>query len=75
MASWLGKTIAGDANEFSLDSGLAESHTEAISHRLKLETSFRINQYFEIFANCAYTFAGQNVPREMDCSGGFFVTF
>lgn len=75
MPSWLGKKISGDANEYTLDNGLAESHTEAIAHKLKLETSFRINQYFEIFCNCAYTFAGQNIPREMDCSAGFFVTF
>ncbi|MCK4500725.1 hypothetical protein KAU11_09505 [Candidatus Babeliales bacterium] len=82
MESWLGQkwdtTLATPAwveNKQELDSGLAEKNTEAIAHKLRFETSFRISKWFELYSGGSYTFAGQNVPRETDMHGGFVVTF
>jgi hypothetical protein len=75
---WLGKKFeSGSFKEklYDLDSSVAESNTQAIAHRIRLETSFRITRYFEIFCGAIYTFAGRNIPRECDGHGGFVVTF
>jgi hypothetical protein len=75
MESWLGKTTADEANLQELDHCIAERNTEAMSHKIRVETSFRINQYFELYFGGTYTFAGQNIPRECDGQCGFVVTF
>jgi len=80
VESWLGQkfdpdTLTWDANAQTLDSSVAEKNSEGIAHKVRLETSFRITQYFEIFCGGTYTFAGRNVPRESDAHGGFVVTF
>lgn len=80
MESWLGKkfnttTKVWDENKQTLDPCVDEMHTQAIAHRLRLETSFRISQWFELFCGGMYTFAGKNIPRECDCHGGFVVSF
>jgi hypothetical protein len=80
MESWLGKVYDSTSgtwlsNPKTLDSRVAERNTEAIAHKIRLESSFRITRWFEIYCGGAYTFAGQNVPRESDCHGGFVVTF
>jgi hypothetical protein len=58
-----------------LDKTLAEKNTEQIAHRIKFETNWRAHKYFDFFAGGAYTFAGQNIPREMDWHGGMKVRF
>jgi hypothetical protein len=78
MQSWLGQKFVDGAwteNKHNLDSNVAEKHTEAFGHKVRFETSFRINQYFELYCGGTYTFAGQNLPRECDGHGGFVVTF
>ncbi len=80
MQSWLGKkynttTSSWDTNNYTLDNKVAEMNTESIAHKIRLETSFRITQYFEMYCGAAYTFAGQNIPRECDGHFGFVVTF
>ena len=79
MQSWLGKKyVYGTGwteNKQDLDSGVAERNTEAFGHKVRFETSFRITQYFELYAGGTYTFAGQNLPRECDAQAGFVVTF
>ncbi|MBD3273063.1 hypothetical protein GF385_01805 [Candidatus Dependentiae bacterium] len=59
----------------NLDNGLAEANTEAIAHRLRGEIRIKINEWFEIDGGGAFTFAGQNIPREFDAHGGFVIRF
>jgi hypothetical protein len=87
LASWLGRTYipvtsptSPDQNKFEenlaeLDNGLAEKHTDSISHKVRCETSYRFSEYFEMFAGATYVFAGKNVPCETDCHVGFHVSF
>jgi hypothetical protein len=78
MRSWLGQKLVDGTwtdNKQDLDSGVAEKNTEAFGHKVRCETSFRITEYFELYAGGTYTFAGQNLPRECDAHGGFVVTF
>ena len=72
------ETIAGHAFvpfEMELDRKIAESGTERIAHRIRFETNWRAHKYFDFFAGGAYTFAGQNAPREMDLHGGMKIRF
>lgn len=85
MQSWLGKKYqlkAGSTTEYEwvenkqdLDPCVATKYTNAIAHRIRFETSFRITQWFELFCGGMYTFAGRHIPRECDCHGGFVVSF
>ncbi|MBU1008022.1 hypothetical protein KKA53_03015 [Candidatus Dependentiae bacterium] len=80
IESWLGNkwdsdTSAWVENKQTLDHCVAERYTDAITHKIRLETSFRINKYFELFCGGAYTIAGRNAPRDCDGFGGFVVTF
>lgn len=80
MQSWLGKKYNNTTATFvedlrDLDSSVATKYTQAIGHKIRFESSFRINRYFEIFCGGTYTFAGKYIPRECDCHGGFVVTF
>ncbi len=61
--------------EMELDSKLAEAGTESIAHRLRFETSWRLHKYVDVYGGGAYTFAGQNVPRETDGYCGMKVRF
>ena len=78
MASWLGrKVIKGVATENSakLDNAVAEKDTDAIGHKVRAETSYRVNKYLELFLGGCFTFAGKNLPAETDLHGGFRVQF
>lgn len=72
LSTWQGRTfdIDGSAlrNEYPLDSSLATSNTDAIAHRCKLETSFRITNQCEFCLGFGYTFAGKNTPQTLDGS-------
>ena len=70
---YLGKD-QGDLTK-PLSNGLAEEHTESISHKVRAEVRIQINTWFEAFAGGAFTFAGQNIARETDCHGGCNVRF
>lgn len=80
MESWLGQsynvtTGLWETNLQTLDNSVAERRTQAIAHRIRFENSFRITRWFELYWGLAYTFAGENIPRELDCNGGIVVTF
>ncbi len=66
--SWLGTAA-------KLDSKLARKGTESISHKARMESTYKANKYLDIFWGGAVTFAGQNVFRDMDAHGGFNVRF
>lgn len=80
LESWLGNVFDTDTSEWvenkqPLDHCVAERYTDQITHKARVEASFRINKYFELFCGGAYTFAGRNAPRDCDAFGGFVVTF
>lgn len=78
MTPWYGDNVPGTAvisNAANLSNGLAERHTEAIGHKVRLEGRIQINKWFEGFGGLSYTFAGQNLPRETDLHGGCNVRF
>lgn len=72
-ASWLGTKDAPVLSK--LDSKLARKGTESISHKARMESTYKANKYLDIFWGGAVTFAGQNVFRDMDAHGGFNVRF
>lgn len=71
--SWLGTKDQPVASK--LDSKLARKNTESISHKGRMESTYKANKYLDIFWGGAVTFAGQNVFRDMDAHGGFNVRF
>jgi hypothetical protein len=80
MESWLGQsynvtTGLWEENLQTLDNAVAERRTQAIAHRIRFENSFRITRWFELYWGFAYTFAGENIPRELDGTAGCVVTF
>jgi hypothetical protein len=60
---------------FCLDKHVMEKSTEAIGHKIRWESSYRFSEWFEGFCGLTYTFAGQNLPREIDCHCGLAVKF
>lgn len=64
-----------EPNPKPLDSGLARKGTQSIAHKVRTETSFQINPYFEIYAGASGTFAGKDVMRDRDLHGGFNIRF
>lgn len=72
LATWQGRTFDIDGsslrNEYPLDATIATQNTDAIAHRCKLETSFRITNQCEFCLGFGYTFAGKNVPQAVDAS-------
>jgi len=80
IESWLGKKYDTTTGTFvenlqTIDKTVAQKNTQAIAHRIRVESSFRITQWFELFCGGAYTFEGKNIPRDYDCHGGCVVTF
>ncbi|MBT4594287.1 hypothetical protein HOD08_00195, partial [bacterium] len=75
MNSWLGKLSTNGINYLDdkkvLDDVFAVEETESIAHRIKVEASLRITEQCELFLGGGYTFAGQNIPREIDAHFGF----
>lgn len=71
----LNATDATKITQAVLDRAVAERHTERIAHRFRAESNFRLNQYFSFYLGGAYTFAGQNIPRESDLYAGTSVRF
>ncbi len=59
----------------SLDNKLLENNTEAIGHKVRCETCYKLNDWLEAFGGGSFTFAGQNLPRETDFHGGINVKF
>lgn len=66
--SWDGRIAA-------LDSKGARKNTESISHKARVESTYKPNKWLEIFVGGAVTFAGQNSFRDMDAHGGFNVRY
>lgn len=76
--SWLGAIINNGTfktYEMELDPLLAEAHTNSISHRLRVETSFVMSDWLEFFAGGAWAFAGRNALRSTDAHIGFNLAF
>jgi len=44
-------------------------------HRVRLGVSYRASEWFEMFAGGSHTFAGKNVAKESDISGGVLIKF
>ena len=62
MNSWLGRTWNKTAgafvdNEGTLSNAVAEKDTDAIGHKVRAETSYRVNKYLELFLGGCFTFA------------------
>ena len=62
-------------NLFALDNAAAAQNTDSIAHKVRFETSYRFSDWFECFCGGAYTFAGQNSPRETDMHCGMNVRY
>jgi hypothetical protein len=77
--TWLGQKFGSDGhpqeNLSPLDPALLTSNTERIAHRCRLETSMRMTDQCELYFGIGYTFAGKNMPRELDGSFGMMVSF
>jgi len=73
IPTWLGTDDAPVLG--TLDSKLARKHTESISHKARMESTYKANKYLDIFWGGAIVFAGQNIFRDMDAHGGFNVRF
>jgi hypothetical protein len=85
--SWLGKekdTVTGSptigqflatSDDKELSNDLARANTEAIAHKIRCETSYQANKWFELFAGASTTFAGQNVYRDRDVHVGFNIRY
>lgn len=59
----------------NLDSTLAASNTNVISHRLRLEASYLLSGWLEFFWGGSWSFAGKNSLSGVDLHGGFQVAF
>ena len=72
LSTWQGRTFDIDGsplrNEYPLDATVATQNTDAMAHRCKFETSFRITNQCEFCLGFGYTFAGKNVPQAVDGS-------
>ncbi len=86
MASWIGRdslnglfdtTIPNNilVNQQELDANVSTLNTDAIAHKIRFETSFRMTTQCEIYLNSSYVFAGKNVPQELEARGGCNVIF
>ncbi len=77
--TWFGKKFEGVgtlvANEHELDNNVAEKDTEQVAHRLFFESNWRAHKYMNLYIGGAYTFAGQNMPREHDIHCGAKIRF
>ncbi len=72
LSTWQGRTFDIDGSairkEYPLDAAVATLNTDAIAHRCKVETSFRVTNQCEFCLGFGYTFAGKNVPQTVDGS-------
>ncbi len=75
ITPWYGDKTDGTSLAATINSGLAEKNTESIAHKLRGEVRIQINEWFELVGGGAFTFAGQNIQRELDAHGGFSVRF
>lgn len=81
METWLGKKwnsatgLYDLADERELDNKIAEANTEAIGHKIRYEGRWQCLEWMELFAGGTYVFAGQNLPKEIDCHCGANVKF
>lgn len=80
MNSWMGKLYNATTSQFNddlheLDNKLAAAHTNAIAHKLRIETSYLLSDWLEFFWGGAWTFAGRNTPYDIEGHTGFHVAF
>jgi hypothetical protein len=75
--SELGVTAGTEWMEYKmdLDNKVAEKNTEQIAHRFRFESTYKAHKYATFYVGGAYTFAGQNMPRETDMHGGMNIKF
>ena len=76
--NWFGQKHNGTNFEdfvHELDNKVAERNTERIAHRIRFESHWHAHKYMSVFAGGAFTFAGQNVPKENDVHCGMNVRF
>lgn len=86
MASWLGKTFTTTTSGgtkttsyvdtlFDLDPKLGAANTNAITHKVKFESSYLLSDWLEFFWGGAWAFAGKNSMSSVDAYAGFHVAF
>lgn len=75
MTPWYGDKKSGLSAAAPLSNQVAQAHTEAISHKIRLEASYQVMKNLEIFSAMSTVFAGQNVMQDRDCNIGFNVRF
>ncbi|MDQ5890662.1 MAG: hypothetical protein QG604_536 [Candidatus Dependentiae bacterium] len=62
-------------NTIALDNNLAAANTEQFAHRIKGGITYHLSDWFSLRAGGAITFAGQNIPKEVDMYAGCLVAF
>ncbi|MFA5074661.1 MAG: hypothetical protein WC436_01005 [Candidatus Babeliales bacterium] len=69
-----GTTYTSDQNG-ALDAGVLERNTQAISHKVRWEGSWKATKYLDLFIGASFIFAGKDVPREKEMHAGGLVKF
>lgn len=62
-------------NPQALSGDDAAKNTESLSHKVRGEASYRVNDYLDVFCGGSFTFAGQNAFKDCDAHAGFNVRF
>jgi len=80
VESWLGKKYKRSGpvaardytieNTIALDNALASANTEQFAHRIKGGMTYHLSDWCSLSAGGSITFAGQNMPKEMDVFAG-----
>ena len=53
-------------NTITLDNALASANTEQFAHRIKGGMTYHLSDWCSLSAGGSITFAGQNMPKELD---------
>ena len=72
VESWMGKKFSAQTKDYpventiTLDNALASANTEQFAHRIKGGMTYHLSDWCSLSAGGSITFAGQNMPKEMD---------
>jgi len=63
------------ANPIVLDPEVAKNHTGAISHTIRLSTTYTPSPYIKLCASTGYVLGGRNTPQIIECAVGCSISF
>ena len=63
------------ANPITLDPDIAKNHTGAISHTVRLSTTYTPSPYIKLCASAGYVLGGRNTPQIIECALGCTISF